>query len=197
VLTHSLESQVPIATEAELSTLDVIVVLGGGGYPSGGFRRQAELAERSYPRLYHGVRIFHQGHARFLAFCGGELREGKEREAEVMKVLAMQMGVPEDRILTETRSSNTMQNAMGLAEVLPQGSGRHIGVVTSATHMLRSARTFRRQFPVDTIVPVPVHHHYDPDPWHIKGLRPSVESLAESTEAIHEWIGMLWYAVGY
>jgi len=75
VLTHSLESQVPIATEAELSTLDVIVVLGGGGYPSGGFRRQAELAERSYPRLCHGVRIFQQGHARFLAFCGGELRE--------------------------------------------------------------------------------------------------------------------------
>jgi len=196
-LTYSVESRVPVPTEADLSTLDVIVVLGGGGFPSGGLRDEAELADRSYPRLYHGVRIFQQGHAKFLAFCGGEIREGKEREAEIMKAMAMQMGVPEDKILTETTSANTMQNASGLAGLLPAESGRRIGVVTSAAHIFRSARTFRSQFPDDTIVPIPVHHQYDPDPWRLKNLRSSVTALDKSTAAIHEWIGLLWYAVRY
>lgn len=197
MLTYSLESRVPIPTDDALSRLDVVVVLGGGGYPSGGFRREAELADRSYPRLYHGVRIFQQGHARLLAFCGGVLRAGKESEADIMKAMALQLGVPADQILTETDSSNTMENAAGLADVLPKGAGRCIGLVTSATHMLRSVQRFRKQFPDDTVVPIPVHYRYDPDPWSMKGLRPSVESLAESTAAVHEWIGLLWYAVRY
>ena len=114
-----------------------------------------------------------------------------------MKAMAMQLGVPEAKILMETTSSNTMQNAMGLAELLPAKSSRRIGLVTSASHMLRSARTFRQQFPNGTVVPIPVHHQYDADPWRIKNLRPSVKALEESTAAIHEWIGLLWYAVRY
>jgi len=196
-LTYSLESRVPVPAQDALSTLDVIVVLGGGGYPSGGFREEAELVGRAYPRLYHGVRLFLQGHARLLAFCGGAIGEGAESEAEIMKAMAMQLGVPEDRILTETTSANTMQNVTRLAELLPAGSGRRIGLVTSATHMLRSARTFTSQFPDDTIVPVPVHHQYDPSPWRIRDLRPSVTALERSTAAIHEWIGLLWYAIRY
>jgi uncharacterized SAM-binding protein YcdF (DUF218 family) len=105
------------------------------------------------------------------------------------------LGVPEENILTETTSGNTMENANGLAERLPDGSGRRIGLVTSATHMLRSQRVFRQHFIDDVIVPIPVHHVFDPDPWRIKALRPSVTSLAESTAAIHEWIGLLWYAI--
>ena len=197
VLTYSLESRVSVPTVEALDTLDVVVVLGGGGRPSGGLRKEAELADQSYPRLYHGVRLFREGHADLLAFCGGEIREGKESEAEIMKVMAMQLGVPEDKIVTETNSRNTMENASGLAQQLPAESGRRIGLVTTATHMFRSAQTFRLQFPNDTIVPIPVHHHYDPDPWRIKGLRPSVTALEESTAAIHEWIGLLWYAIRY
>ena len=197
VLTYSLESRVPAPTPNVLSTLDIIVVLGGGGHPSGGFRCEAELANRAYPRLYHAVRVFRRSHAAKLAFCGGEIREGKEREADIMKAMAMQLGVSEDRILTETNSRNTMENASRLVEQLAGQSGRRIGLVTTATHMFRSARTFRRQFPADTVVPIPVHHRYDPDPWRIKGLRPSVTALEESTAAIHEWIGLIWYAIRY
>lgn len=197
ILVYSLESRCPPPSPDVLATVDVIVVLGGGGYPSGGFREEAELARRAYPRLYHGVRIFRQGHADILAFCGGELREGKEREADVMRMMALQLGVPEDKILTEMASANTMQNAKGLAELLPARPGRRIGLVTSATHMVRSVRTFASQFPHDAIVPVPVHYQYDPDPWRIKNLRPTVVALERSTEAIHEWIGLLWYSLRY
>lgn len=64
------------------------------------FRREAELADRSYPRLYHGVRVFQQGQAQILDFCGGTLRAGQESEAEIMKTMALKIGVPEDQILT-------------------------------------------------------------------------------------------------
>ena len=158
ILTYSLESRVPVPTPEALDTLDVVVVLGGGGYPSGGFRSEAELADRAYPRLYHGVRMFRQSQAAKLAFCGGPIREGRECEANIMKAMAVQLGVPEENILTETTSGNTMENAYGLAEKLPNGSGRRIGLVTSATHMLRSQRVFRQYFVNDVIVPIPVHH---------------------------------------
>jgi len=197
ILVYSLESRCPPPSPDVLATVDVIVVLGGGGYPSGGFREEAELARRAYPRLYYGVRIFQQGHAEILAFCGGEFREGKEREADVMRTMALQLGVPEDKIMTEMTSANTMQNAKRLAELLPARPGRQIGLVTSATHMVRSVRTFASQFRRDTIVPVPVHYQYDPDPWRFKNLRPSVVALERSTEAIHEWIGLRWYSLRY
>lgn len=197
MLTYSVESRVPVPDGEVLSSLDAIVVLGGGGFPSGGFRSEAELSGRSYPRLYHGVRLFQQGHAEAIAFCGGEIREGKEAEAEIMKAMALQMGVPAEKIITETASTNTYENAAGLAELLGGGSNRRIGVVTSATHVLRSAQTFARHFPDDTIVPIPVHHQYDPDPWRIKNLRPTIEAFAQSTGALHEWIGLLWYRIRY
>ena len=197
VLSYSLECQSPPPTAEALSTLDVVVVLGGGGFPSGGFRREAELAECAYPRFYHGVRTFQQGNAGVLAFCGGALRRGKEAEAEIMEAMAIRMGVPEDKIVTETTSTNTMENATGLTETLPAGQGRRIALVTSATHMLRSARVFRARFPHDTIVPVPVQYHYDPDPWHLRNMRPSAGALEQSSRAVHEWIGLLWYALRY
>lgn len=197
ILTYSLESRYPPPATKVLATLDIIVVLGGGGYPSGGFRGEAELAGRSYPRLYHGVRVFHEGHAGLLAFCGGPLQEGKEAEAPVMRAMAIRLGVPEDKVLTETVSSDTMQNAKGLVDLLPKEQGRRIGLVTSATHMLRSEQVFRSQFPHDTIVPVPVHYQYDPAVWRIGNLKPSVEALEQTTGAIHEWIGILWYSLRY
>jgi uncharacterized SAM-binding protein YcdF (DUF218 family) len=196
-LIYSLECRFPARDREALSNLDVVVVLGGGGQPSGGFRAEADLAGRSYPRLYHGVRVFKEGEAEMLAFCGGELREGKERESDVMRAMAVHLGVQADKILTETDSASTLENARGLAALLPPKPPKRIALVTSAIHMPRSKRTFQRQLPQHTIVPVPVHYLYDPNPWRLKNLRPSVIALKRSTDALHEWIGMIWYAVRY
>ncbi len=132
-----------------------------------------------------------------LAFCEGKIRDSEESGADVMKRMALRLGVPEDKILAETTSANTMENARHLAELLPASRERRIGVITEALHMPRSVRTFARQFPQDTIIPIPVHYRYDPDPWRIKNLRPSAPALTQSTEAIHEWIGLLWYSLRY
>ena len=197
MLTYSLESRVPVPTAEAIATLDILVVLGGGGNPSGGFRAEAELSGAAYPRFYHGVRLFLEGHGTVLAFCGGPMPRGLETEAETMGRMAVRLGVPEHAIVTETTSRNTMQNATHLVDLLPAGQGRRIGLVTSATHMLRSSRVFAECFPNDTIVPIPVDHQYDPHPWSIGNLKPSVSALRKTTMAVHEWIGLLWYALRY
>ena len=112
-----------------------------------------------------------------------------------MRDLAMQVGVAPERILDETTSQNTMQNAMNLSRLMPVGADRRLGLVTCAMHMRRSERVFKRVFPRDTIVPIPVDHAYEPPRLAMETLIPSVDALLTSSSAIHEWIGMAWYVV--
>ena len=197
LLTYSLERRYQAVSPETLKTLDVIVVLGGGTYPSGGLRREPELSRNAYPRLYRGVEYFRNSSATVIAFCGGPSRPGAENEADVMQAMAIAMGVPKERTVVEPHSLNTMTNAAGLAEVLPAGEGRRIGVVTAAAHMMRSKWVFERVFPRDTIVPLPVYFTYDLAPWTTAKITPKVGNLEKSTVALHEWIGILWYAVRY
>ncbi|MBP7051381.1 MAG: YdcF family protein [Phycisphaerae bacterium] len=197
LLTYSLECRYAAPLPDVLKTLDVIVVLGGGAYPSGGLRREPELSRYAYPRLYHGVEYFKNSSASVIAFSGGPSRPGAESEAEVMQAVAVAMDVPKERTVVEVRSVNTMTNVAGLAEVLPPGEGRRIGVVTAATHMMRSEKAFEQVFPRDTIVPLAVHFTYNPAPGLTAKITPKVSYLEKSTIALHEWLGILWYAVRY
>jgi uncharacterized SAM-binding protein YcdF (DUF218 family) len=197
LLAYSLESRYSLPSAEVLRSLDILVVLGGGMYRSGGLRTEPDLREPTYSRAYNGIRIFKESGASLLALTGGGSRTRPESEAAMMKAMAIRMGVPEDRIVTETRSRDTMQNAAFLAELLPKGTGRRIGLVTCATHMLRAQRVFRRQFPDDVIVPAPVHYTCSPRIWAPDNFIPSVYALEKSTVALHEWIGLLWYALRY
>lgn len=193
-LTYSLERQYTVPPEDMLQSLDIVAILGGDFYPQGGLRREAELSGPSYSRVYNGVRVFRNSDAGLLALCGGP---SDLSDAQAMKVIAVTMGVPERQILIETRSENTMENAARLAELLGPGRDRRIGVVTSAVHMLRSEHAFKRHFPDDVIVPVPVHYTYSASIGFPANVIPSATALLRSTVALHEWIGILWYSLRY
>ena len=197
ILVYSLECQYSPASSEILNTLDTVVVLGAGSHSSGGLRTEAELSGTTYSRLYNGVKAFKQSDANLLGLCGGRSIGDPESEAEVMKAVAVYMGVPSDNILTETQSNNTMENAVRLAELLPAGKKRCIGLVTSATHMLRAEKVFRKRFPEYTIVPIPTNYMYDKTVWSVNQAIPSVGALEQSTIALHEWIGILWYSIRY
>ena len=195
VLTYSLEHRYGDLSHEALRALDVVVVLGGGTHAAWGYGTEAELTGPAYSRWYNGILAFHRSGANLLAFSGGRL-DDDESEAEVMKSMAVAMGIPEDRILVETQSLNTMQNAAFTARLLP-GKGRQIGLVTSVTHMLRAERAFKKEFRQDTIVPIPVNYTYDPWDWTVENVIPSATALEESTVALHEWVGLLWYSLRY
>jgi len=147
ILVYSLECQYRPASFEILKTLDTVVVLGAGSHPSGGLRSEAELGGIAYSRLYNGMKALKQSDVNLLGLCGGCSTGDLESDAEVMKAVAVYMGVPSEKILTETQSNNTMENAVRLAALLPAGDKRRIGLVTSATHMLRAEKVFKKQFP--------------------------------------------------
>ena len=197
LLVYSLEFQYQLPSDEILSNLDVVVILGGGMHMSGGFREYPEVGGVTYSRLFNGIRIFKQSGARTLALCGGSLIPSTESEAEVMKALALELGVQENKIITETESRNTIENAAELAKLLSSTEKRLIGLVTSALHILRSEKAFRKQFPNDTIVPIPVNYIYSPDQYNLRSFVPSSDAFATSNYALHEWIGIIWYYLRY
>lgn len=197
LLIYSLEYQFPVPSDEILTTLDSVAILGGGMYTPQGFRKYPELSNAAYSRLCSGVRIFKRSSAETLALSGGGPGNGVMGEAEVMEALALELGVPENRIVVETTSQNTMQNGVELAKLLSSAQSKRIGLVTSALHMSRSIKVFRKQFPNDTIVPVPVNYIYSPDWSNLGSYMPSPEALLKSHYAIHEWIGMVWYAIRF
>jgi uncharacterized SAM-binding protein YcdF (DUF218 family) len=67
----------------------------------------------------------------------------------------LEAGVPADRILVETRSSSTRENALFSAPILRAHGFRRIVVVTSWQHSARALRTFRRFVPDVRAVVVP------------------------------------------
>ena len=189
LLIYCLECQYELPSEEVLSDLDMVVILGGGMNISGGLRERAEARGFTYARVFNGVRVFKQSGARKLALCGGS--------AGVMKELALELGVQESTIITEARSRTTMENATELVKLLPPAEQRQIGLVTSALHMLRSEKTFKKQYPNDIIVPVPVNYIYSPEWYYLKYWIPSATSLLNSNYAIHEWIGIVYYSIRY
>ena len=196
-LLYSLESQYRGPDVVDLSNLDIVVVLGAGYLSSGGFREYAEPSGLEYARVFGGVKAFKNSGAGSLVFCEGRRDDAQESGAEVMKAFAIELGVSEDKIITEDRSQNTMENCMELKRLLDPKKQRNIGLVTSASHMPRSECVFRKVFPEDTIVPIPVGYLYNPENEFLKRMIPSARALQTSTEAVHEWVGMLWYKIRY
>ena len=107
------------------------------------------------------------------------------------------LGISENKIITESKSRNTMEHAMELVKLFPLEERVRIGIVTSALHMPRTMQAFRRKFSTNAIVPIPVDYIYSPLKYSFKNLIPHSDAFSTSSYAIHEWIGMLWYRARY
>lgn len=192
-LVYFLERRYQPPSKEVISKADIIVILNGGVFPSGGFRKKPEASGATYSRVFNGVEIFKQSSAKILALSGVGDQKDIEGTANVMKDFAISLGVPADKIITEPKSRNTMEHTVELAKLFPPALGLKIGIVTSAFHMPRSVRLFQKKFPSDAIIPLPVGHIYSPIKYDIESLIPSSHTLSKSSYAIHELLGMIWY----
>ncbi len=131
---------------------DVIVVLGAavavGGGPSAALRR----------RVAEGVRRLEAGAAPVLLLSGGKgsgpgggKGDRVPAEAEVMRDLALAAGVaagvaagaPEGRLVLETESRSTLENARCSARIMRARGWTKALVVTDAVHLPRALLAFR------------------------------------------------------
>jgi len=197
VLIYSLEAQFKPVQEEQLKKFDAVVILGGGLLPAGGLRKYPEPNGNTYARVFQGVAVFKQSGAKTLVVSGSSLDPEKGTEADVMRGIAVSLGVPPEVILMEAKSRTTMENANETCKILSPAVYSRIGLVTSAMHMKRSFKTFQKVFPSGAVIPVPVNYISSPLKLTYRMFIPSTDALCASTEAIHEWIGLIWYFLRY
>jgi uncharacterized SAM-binding protein YcdF (DUF218 family) len=100
-----------------------------------------------------GAELFLQGWAPLLIFAGGRgaitRRLWHEPEADRFAGIAIEMGVPKDRILLENRSTNTGENILFTKQLLAgQGLDPQTFIVVQKPYMeRRSYATFRKVWP--------------------------------------------------
>ena len=161
---------------------DVIIMLGGGAYSD--TPDVDGTGTLCASRLLTAVRLQRQLDVPIL-LSGGQVYEDTGAEAKIAKRVLMSLGVPEEKILTETRSINTSQNARFSAEILRENGLSHPILVTSAFHMKRSVLNFAKQgvkvepFPTDYMV---AHHPV----FHYTKLRPQTEALLDNVTVLQE-----------
>ena len=112
-----------------MKNADAIVVLGCRG--SVGLMR----------RLDRGIGLFQQGAAPLLVLSGGGA--GSVPEAEIMRCIALDRGVPETALLVETGSRDTVGNARETAQLLRARGRRWVLLVSDRAHLPRAALLFR------------------------------------------------------
>jgi uncharacterized SAM-binding protein YcdF (DUF218 family) len=171
----------------------VIVVLGGGMWPANAVRRKAELSPDTLYRCLHAAALYHEGPPCPVLVSGGKVLVGQTGPpvAAVMRDLLRQLGIPASDIWVEDGSRSTYENAVECHKLLALHDIDHATLVTSAVHMVRAARCFRRQGL--TITPAPCYHRATELPGGIDPLLPSADAARGTQDAYHEWIGLLWY----
>ncbi len=171
--------------------LDIVVVLSGGSYESKNL--DASMPSFETPsRLLHAHQIFHLSRADYLV-CTGK-GSNTESDAEVMAAISKKLGIPESKIIIESKSRNTMEHAVELNKLITDKELR-IGIVTSGYHMKRSMREFGKYF--KNLIPLPSEYYHAPFKMSLFTFLPSSHNLFKSSIAIRELTGNLWYLVRY
>ncbi|MCC7264882.1 MAG: YdcF family protein, partial [Candidatus Latescibacteria bacterium] len=140
--------------------------------------------------------LWRAGKAPLLVLSGGNipyLSGSAMTEAASLCSLAVEYGVPREVILPEGESRNTYENAVFTARLLRERGLSRILLENSASHMPRSVAGFRKQG--IEVYPAPADVQVVPRPLTLIQLLPAMESLAYSTTAIKEQVGIWIYWV--
>ena len=187
-LRAALENPYPAVAPAQLPQAQVIVVLGGGIQPPDHGQTLPDLNSAA-DRVWHAARLFHAGKAPLLVLSGGSNPAvSATSEAQAMRGLLNDLGVPDTALLLEEHSRNTRQNAQFTADLLRQRGVSRILLVTSALHMPRALPLFEAQG--FSVIPAATdheaRHHFTALDW-----LPDASALDGSTRAIKELLGRM------
>ena len=115
---------------------DVIVVLGAAiwkdGRPSPALRR----------RVLHAVALMKQNKANFLLVTGG-LGKYPPTEGKVMKNLAINGGISQNKIVAEEKGTSTFKSAIECIKIMRKNNWLNAIIVSDPYHLFRSVFVFR------------------------------------------------------
>jgi uncharacterized SAM-binding protein YcdF (DUF218 family)/glycosyltransferase involved in cell wall biosynthesis len=139
----------PLLVTAPPEPADAIVVLGGGVGESG------VVASGSYEeRVRRAVDLYQDKLARTIVFSSAY--SYLFNEAEVMKALATNQGIPASDILVETRAGSTRDNVLRVRDIAEREGWRRVLLVSSPYHMRRAVLTWEKLAPNVAVISTPV-----------------------------------------
>jgi uncharacterized SAM-binding protein YcdF (DUF218 family) len=193
-LYHELESRYPPVPLADVPAGDCIVLLGGSVQAALAPRVALELNE-SVDRVYQAARLYRAGKSPYMVVTAGNQPWSTSPwdEADLLRDLLMEWGVPKDAIFLEGSSRNTRENAVYSKHIIDSINCQTALLVTSAAHMPRAVAAFRgvgiSVVPVSTDVRVTAGGGLS-----AAALLPDAGALDMTSDAIREWIGQKVYA---
>ena len=172
---------------------DGIIVLGGAIDAERSNARGSLELDASAERIVAMLQLARRYPAARIVFTGGSpnLIEGPEPEAPIAGDLLEDFGTMRARIVLESESRTTAENATFTRQLVAPKPGERWLLVTSAFHMPRSIGAFRKAgFDVEAY----------PVDWRTRGWSDAFKpfdklsaGLARVDVAIHEWTGLIAY----
>jgi uncharacterized SAM-binding protein YcdF (DUF218 family) len=186
LMLRTLESQyAPVSSSHLNQEVRWIVVLGGGSREDEALTAEDRLGDASLRRLLEGVRLSRLLPQSRMVLSGGDYR-GISPDALIMQQVALDQGVARDRIVIETTSLDTADQARLLRD--------HVGqtpfyLVTSASHMPRAMRIFIRSGTQPIAAPADFRAVWAS--FQVTDLFPQAGALANTERAFYEYLGLL------
>jgi uncharacterized SAM-binding protein YcdF (DUF218 family) len=189
-LSHGFQS---IKSREAAQGADTIVVLGGGAntFSAGGVVL-GELAPLSALRALEAARVYKLIGARLVVASGGiPFPESQLKpESEMLRDALVSAGVPDDRILEESTSRTTREEALVLKLMLNSRGVERFVLVTSPTHMRRAMAIFQ----AEGLHPIPsVSQLYSDNVDRPPMFLPSSGSRYLSDIAVYDYAATLYY----
>ncbi len=172
---------------------DGIIVLGGAIDAETSQARGSLEMDSSAERIVAMLQLARRYPSARIVFSGGSanLMETPVPEAPIAGDLLEDFGTPRSRIVLESESRTTAENAAFTRKLISPKPGERWLLVTSAFHMPRAIGAFRKvgldveAYPVD---------------WRTRGWNDALTlfttlsaGLARTDVAIHEWVGLIVY----
>lgn len=173
---------------------DVIVVLSGGYYGTGGvFSASENLAPGTLERASAAF-LLHKKTGLPLLVSGGAPFSSRS-EASATAAYLTELGVPRDKIIVEEDSRDTFENAVFSRKLCAVKGYKKILLLTSAFHMPRAVLLFAGAG-FTSIVPFPVSRHVVPGAdYFFRDWLPGTQG--DLSRALNEYLGLVFYKLYY
>ena len=180
------------ASDVDSGTTAVVVLGGGDEFVDGWTDQITVTTNIEAARVLEARRVFRLISPAWLISTGGQPEPDNRSAASslTMRDELVRLGVPAERILLESASRTTYENAARIAPMLKTLAIQRVVLVTSDTHMRRALGAFRAVGvnAVPAIAPDPRL----PTQW-FWWIAPTAGGLESSGEVIHELLGIPYY----
>ena len=187
-----LENRFPIP-EPLPEDINGVIVLGGAEIPKLTQERGQASLGGSAERLTTFVSLARRFSDVKLVYAGGQGAIGRQeyKAAFTARLFFEQMGLDPDRVIFDSQSRNTMENAQNIFKLVKPQKGEKWVLITSAWHMPRSVGIFRKLG--WEVIPYPVDYKTTGKSEVTLHFPPRLSSTSAVSNVLYEWIGLVYY----